>query len=128
MSWYYNDVTGQIFQQTGPLAAAENAEIWAEKHSPLGSQINFGPFATKAAAQAYKDAHPSRGPISGINSAAHAAAGGAAAAGDFLSRLGDANTWIRVGQVLIGLILIAVGVAKLTSAVPAATKIARAVR
>lgn len=44
-----------------------------------------------------------------------------------LGALFQANIWIRVGQVAIGLILIAVGVAKLTNAVPAATKIARMV-
>lgn len=48
-----------------------------------------------------------------------------AAVGDFLSRLTQANTWIRVGEVLLGIVLLAVGVARLTNAVPAATKIAK---
>lgn len=44
-----------------------------------------------------------------------------------LSPLFQANLWMRVGQVALGLILIAVGVAKMTNAVPIATRIAKAV-
>lgn len=46
----------------------------------------------------------------------------------FLGQLGQAHTWIRVGEVVLGLILIAVGVAELTHAVPIATKIAKVVK
>lgn len=35
--------------------------------------------------------------------------------GDFLRRLGEANTWIRVAEVILGLGLIIVGLAKLAS-------------
>lgn len=52
---------------------------------------------------------------------------GLASVGDFFSRLGQANTWIRVGEVVLGLVLLAVGVARITHAVPAATKIAKTV-
>lgn len=52
---------------------------------------------------------------------------GLAAIGDFFQRLSQANTWIRAGQVLAGLVLIAAGVARITHAIPAATKIATAV-
>lgn len=45
-----------------------------------------------------------------------------------LGALFQANIWMRVGQVALGLILIAVGVAKMTDAVPVATKIAKVVR
>jgi len=45
----------------------------------------------------------------------------------FLSRLTQRNTWIRVGEILLGVVLIAVGVARMTNAVSAATKIAKAV-
>lgn len=37
------------------------------------------------------------------------------------------NLWLRVAEVGLGLLLVAVGVAKLTNAVPAATKVAAAV-
>ena len=41
--------------------------------------------------------------------------GGLSAIGDFFSKLGQANTWIRVAEVLLGLGLIIVGMAKLGS-------------
>lgn len=51
---------------------------------------------------------------------------GLAAIGDFFQRLTQASLWERVGEVVLGLILIAVGVAHLTHAVPLATKVAKA--
>lgn len=55
--------------------------------------------------------------------------GGKAVAGvsvtGFLSALTNAATWLRVAEVGLGIILLAVGVAKLTNAVPVATKIAK---
>ncbi|MGH3223573.1 MAG: hypothetical protein ACRDPY_33635 [Streptosporangiaceae bacterium] len=59
-------------------------------------------------------ANPPSNPLSGV-----------AAIGDFFSKLGQPNTWIRVGEVALGLILLAVGVARITGAVPLATKIAK---
>lgn len=44
---------------------------------------------------------------------------------DVLKPLFQANIWIRVGEVALGIILIAVGVARLTNAIPVATKIAK---
>lgn len=41
---------------------------------------------------------------------------GLKAIGDFFSRLTQANTWIRVGEVLLGVILLAVGMARITGA------------
>lgn len=45
-----------------------------------------------------------------------------------LAGLFQPNLWLRVGEVMLGLILIAIGVAQLTHAVPIATKIAGAVK
>jgi hypothetical protein len=53
---------------------------------------------------------------------------GLAAIGDFFSKLSQGNTWIRIGEAFLGLILIAAGLAKLTHAVPIATKIASVVK
>lgn len=50
---------------------------------------------------------------------------GLAAIGSFFSTLGQANLWIRVGEVALGIVLLAVGIARITSAVPAATSIAK---
>ena len=43
---------------------------------------------------------------------------GIAAVGDFFQRLTQANTWIRIGEVIIGVLLVAVGVAKLSGVSP----------
>ena len=50
---------------------------------------------------------------------------GLAQIGDFFGSLTQGSTWVRVGQVVLGVILIAVGVARITHAVPAATRIAK---
>jgi hypothetical protein len=47
--------------------------------------------------------------------------------GGFFDDLGSGNLWLRIGQVVLGLILIAVGVAELTHAVPIATHVAKTV-
>lgn len=81
----------------------------------------MGPFATKADAQNAKPGNltivpgytvtPSgqvQGPLSGL-----------AAIGDFFSKLGQANTWLRVAEVLLGAGIIIVALAKLASDTPA---------
>jgi hypothetical protein len=47
------------------------------------------------------------------------------AIGGFFTKLGEPSTWIRVAEVVLGVILLAVGVARITHAVPIATKIAK---
>lgn len=42
---------------------------------------------------------------------------GITAIGDFFQRLTQANTWIRIGEVVIGILLIAVGISKISGAV-----------
>jgi hypothetical protein len=63
--------------------------------------------------------------------AAAAAAGvpltGLAAVGDFFQRLTQGSTWLRIAEGLLGIILLAVGIARMTHAVPIATAIARKV-
>jgi len=129
MSWYYNDVTGEVFQETGVAAIAENVNIKIGSASGwLFGDKTYGPYPTQAQAQAQKNAHPPTGIASKIHSALSGATTAATGVGDFLGRLTQASTWIRVGEVLLGLALIIVGLAKLTTAVPAATKIASAIR
>lgn len=53
---------------------------------------------------------------------------GLAAIGAFFAALSQASTWLRIGEGVLGLVLVAVGVARITNAVPIATKIAGAVR
>jgi hypothetical protein len=88
----------------------------------------IGPFSTKADAEANVSGAQSSGgygiaPI-GPNSATGAgvAAGvgiipqftGLAAIGDFFGRLTEANTWLRIGEGLLGIVLIAIALGKLT--------------
>ena len=63
-----------------------------------------------------------RGPRSGSDPQS---ASGLAAIGDFFSRLTQANTWIRAAEVILGVVLLGIGIARITDAVPAATKIAK---
>lgn len=62
-----------------------------------------------------------------VNKAETAVSGAVTSTNDFLSRLTSPETWIRVAEVVLGLLLIAVGIAKLTNAVPAATRVAKTI-
>lgn len=72
----------------------------ATKGTPAGN-------ATKAAKDAANAAKKvaSANPLSGLQ-----------AIGDFFSRLTQANTWLRVGEVVLGVMLITSGILKLTGA------------
>lgn len=87
----------------------------------------FGPYSSKAAAQAAVKA----GKVTGDQPTGGALISGAAIPGltdiaNFFDKLGEANTWVRVGEVVLGLVLIAAGIAKITHAVPVATEVAKA--
>jgi hypothetical protein len=103
--YYVSDINGTI--QRGHVAAL------------FGAGAAGGPFdwdqakAYAAHSSGSGVLHGTAGPVSGVN--------------DFLTRLTEKSTWIRVGEVVLGLILIAVGLARITHAVPVATKIAKTV-
>lgn len=91
--------------------------------------LAWGPYATESAADTEMatlkktgvpgvQTTPAKSPLSSLKNPLDAA-------DQFLGNLANANTWIRVGEVLLGLILIAIGVAELTHAVPIATSIAK---
>ena len=63
--------------------------------------------------------------VGGAGQLAQASLSALPAVANPLAPLFQASIWVRVLEVVLGLVLIAVGVAKLTSAVPVATKIAR---
>ncbi len=91
--------------------------------------VIIGPFTTKAGAEsdAATGNYPTNVSGSGNENSLTGAIPGLAQIGDFFARLSDASTWLRVGEALLGIVLIAVGVARLTHAVPVATSIARTV-
>jgi hypothetical protein len=104
--YYVNDVSGTIQAQANPLLAAGLiASGWA------------GPF-TWAQAKAQVASNPStavKAPVAAVGQAGASAASGVSGVTDFLTRLTQGNTWIRVAEVLLGLGLIIVGLAKLAS-------------
>ena len=52
---------------------------------------------------------------------------GISAIGDFFQRLTQASTWLRVFEIGIGILLVSVGIASMTKAIPLATNIAKVV-
>ena len=127
-SWYPPGVP--VYFQGTKAQATEKANLTIK----TGSTSNgpFGPFASKKDAEnAWKDGsinqHAGTGGPANPSGQAPNPLSGLQAIGAFFSDLSQASTWIRVAEVLAGLILIAVGVARITHAVPVATKVARAV-
>lgn len=101
--WFVNGATGKIQRQSNPLFAAGLANSgWVG-------------FATKQLAQDYathgigaKAGKPARDVANAAVGAAQNI-GGLAAVGDFFNRLTQGNTWLRVGEVAAGLILLYMG-------------------
>jgi hypothetical protein len=90
---------------------------------------NQGGYATRLEAQAEANHYNSQGshppvPLSPANpntgggsnplNAVMAPFKGLEAVGAFFNKLSEANTWLRIGEGLLGIVLIAVGLAKLT--------------
>jgi hypothetical protein len=118
---------------TTKAEAQKTIQIWGipDGSSPpqVGDMFLSGPFATRADAKKYADAigtgallPPGGTPIVGSSgrgltqTIANAnPLAGLAAIGDFFGRLTQASTWIRVGEVVLGIALIIVGTAKLFS-------------
>lgn len=112
------------------------AQAQAQANLAVNGTLN-GPYTSKPDAQAAIKGLPASlqqtptGAEQAVGQAAKKATGGLLkgleAIGDFFQRLTQANTWIRAGEVVVGLILLAAGLARITHAVPAATRVARAV-
>ena len=111
---------------------ANAGRILSADESTMGQELVKwkGPYATEAEAQtAQAPRQQSPNPLNDATNAAENATGGLggalAAIGKFLAKLGQASTWLRVAEVGLGLVLVAVGVAKLVPAFTPATAIAR---
>jgi hypothetical protein len=142
MPWLYNTVTGDVEHQNEAeylTDASLNIAGWDHL-----TKLPIPDSDTTAQAVAYVVAQQKAGKLKGpapttSNAQANANAsqyvakqipGGAAvvSVSDFLGRLTQASTWLRIGEGILGIVLIAVGVARMTNAVSVATKIAGAVK
>ena len=115
--------------------ARRRALIWGPQPKPppqVTSPVRMflgGPFATRADAVKYRDAIGSANPLPPGGTPIVGSSGrgltqtiananpltGLQAIGKFFAALGQASTWIRVAEGLLGLGLIAVGLAKITN-------------
>jgi hypothetical protein len=99
--WFADALTGTIQRQSDPVLA----EALAESGQFVG-------FATQAEAKAFlAQSIPAQ-----VKKPIGAAVGAAESVGDFLGKLGERNTWLRVLKVVIGVVLVIVGLVQLTHA------------
>lgn len=68
-----------------------------------------GPYATEAEAQAAQNPQASPNPQQAAARALKPVTGALTSVNDFLSRLTSANLWMRIGEVVAGLILLGIG-------------------
>lgn len=127
----------EINKKDGPLALALWAHLTAGNmpavNADLAKARSEGLTAQAATIQQFVATHKFDkvkkvwSPIQDAVDAAKGAVDAAVNGLNPLSGLFQANIWLRVAEVGIGILLLAVGIAKLTNALPAATKIAGAV-
>jgi hypothetical protein len=141
MPWLYNTVTGDVeHQNQAEYLADASLNIAGWEHL---TKLPIPDSDTTAQAVAYVQAQQKAGKLKGpapTTSSATANAnaeqdvaktvpGGRAldAISNFLGDLTQSSTWLRIAEGILGVVLIAVGIARITNAVPIATKIARTV-
>jgi nitrogen-specific signal transduction histidine kinase len=110
-------------------SATDATHDFVQQAAQAPANATIGPYKTKAQALAalaeVKQVGTAGSLIGGLAQNVPNPLGGLTGLANALQK---ASTWERVGEVVLGLILIAVGIAKLTNAVPAASKIAEIVR
>lgn len=99
--WFADALTGTIQRQSNPVLA-----------EGLAQSGQFVGFATQAEAQAFL----AQSIPTAVKKPVAAVVGAAGTVGDFLGKLGQANTWLRVLKVVIGVVLVIVGLVQLTHA------------
>lgn len=104
-------VPGVVYLEA-PTSAAARAKAIEEKPGATVTSVT-GPYTP-----AQKDKKVGEVTVPGLS--------GLAAIGDFFARLGQANTWIRAGQAVLGLILIGIGLARITGTANLASTIVKA--
>lgn len=96
--WFVNNASGTIQRQSNPVLAEGLA------------QSGWTGFPTQALAKAFAN----KGPAGSIKSVGQSAFSGINAIGDFANKLTQANTWLRIAEAVLGIMLIGVALAKLT--------------
>jgi hypothetical protein len=96
--YYVNILTHSIQRQSNPLLG-----------QALEAAGFLGPFTFAKAEQVAAGNAPGEGPIVGGVTKATSDLGGINAIGDFFNRLTEGNTWLRVGEVVAGLIILYIG-------------------
>jgi hypothetical protein len=111
-TWWYNTVSGLVVHESNGLlqAALSRTPTW---HG----------FDSKAAAEAYKKAHPASAPIIGDAANKLNPVSELKDVTGFLSLLTERAVWLRVAEVIIGAALIVVGLVRL--APPQITSVAK---
>lgn len=134
MAVFYNSHSGEYHTASPSLNPVQEADFLAYEallHTGIGWHEYSSVADMNAAVKKNGWPTPTTSVPKGLEQAGQQAVNnavpGLSQIGTFFSDLSQASTWIRVGQVLAGLILIAVGVARITHAVPIATKVAKAV-
>lgn len=120
-------------ESSGYAYEATNADLIIAEANALPGRWKWfpvpgGPDATNYESQGHAAAAWAGVPYSGSTSnptigKGVAAVGSAATSG--LAAFFQGNIWIRVGEAVLGLVLIAIGLARITKAVPIATSIAK---
>lgn len=124
MKWYYNSWTG---------AVTESLQAWADVSLLKTGTGWHGPFNTREDALAFYEANKAdnpgwRAPTGVIGNIENAITAPTAIAGEAVSSpfVKNANVlFLRIGEIVLGLILIGVGLAKLTGTTNAIAKLAK---
>lgn len=123
--WQINSVHGQILAQGNWADPASNAKMAFAVYSDAGR--SFRPWSTYNSG-AYNLYMPMAvAATHGITTTGVPVTAGSGSAGSSLAKLGQASTWVRVGEVLLGAALIIIGIYSLVKDTPvakAATKAA----
>jgi hypothetical protein len=117
--WFYNDRSGAVVSELPGIGLLNEALHGLGWHGPFGTKQQAVDFGNSLAAQG-----KGKAPTGLAGNVGNVAKG---AAQDTLSTSGiNVGNWLlRIGEALLGIVLLAIGVARITRAVPVATKIAK---
>ena len=123
MNWYYNSNTGAVVQMPSPIGSVQ-LSLGIGWHGPFNSKQDALDYYTNNAAKNPGWKQPT-GWVGNITNIPSAAGNVASNALDPFKGLNLGNWFIRIGEVLLGLVLVGVGVAKLTGTANVISKFAK---